>query len=151
MKIEPGNQMVKPGQANRAAQKAAGNGGFRKIYQQTVAGRFLRPAEPGKVQGGFKPAPPPGVCPADRQDQTGVLGKLEEAIDGLEKYRLCLADPASSLKQAAGYLEQAGRAVEELSMTPECHGADAALGDLVQEVLTTIVMEKTRFQRGDYL
>ena len=85
-------------------------------------------------------------------DQAQFTQKLATSLDLLETYSVWLKDPDKSLKQVHGLLEQVSSQTKTLAPElKEYSGINTDLNQFMNEFLTTIEVEKIKFNRGDYL
>ncbi|NOX33875.1 MAG: hypothetical protein GXP56_09075 [Deltaproteobacteria bacterium] len=86
-----------------------------------------------------------------KPDRTQFTLKFASSLDMLEKYASLIGDPGKTLKQAYDILEQASGQAETLAREfKEDKALDTDFKKLLTRLMTTIEVEKFKFNRGDY-
>ncbi|MFZ5995399.1 MAG: hypothetical protein ACOYU4_10495 [Thermodesulfobacteriota bacterium] len=79
------------------------------------------------------------------------VARAEELIALLDQYRMALADPKKTLKDAGILLNSAGEKVRQLDPVIQGLPSDDPLKRLLNETGVIIAVETIKFNRGDYI
>ncbi len=152
MKIDPSNpsgNLKLENQGKRAA-KAGSKIEFGKILEQEVSGMGTGLTGPGGIRACPGPASLGPIGLPGRPPAAEALDALDRTLEGLERYRRCLASAGTSLKEASALLEEVKGEVRSLQELSAARLLEPGLNDLVHEAMATVMAEEARFRRGDY-
>jgi|GEM_PF-2037205 len=79
------------------------------------------------------------------------VARAEELVALLDQYRMTLADPKKTLKDAGLLLDSAGEKVKQLAPVIQGLPSNDPLKRLLNETGIIIAVETIKFNRGDYL
>ena len=84
-------------------------------------------------------------------NQAQISKQLESSLSLLEKYASWLGNPDKTLKQAYDLLTEALARTESLDQEFRKHtNVDTDLKHILNQLMTTLEVEKVKFNRGDY-
>ena len=140
-----------PGGASRLQPgKKIEGASFRDVFSK-VAGK----ADQTPASAGLNNAPPLSSIEALAAPGTDTrlrgVARAEELIALLDQYRMALADPKKTLKDAGLLLNSAGEKVRQLDPVIQGLPSGDPLKRLLNETGVIIAVETIKFNRGDYL
>lgn len=129
--------------------KRTGTGDFEKLLLDQ-----LSPSSPSEEKPGVQTLPELSATAALRftdlqQTRPKMTQKISQAIDRLDTYVQWLADPARTLKEAAGILDDTETELQRLEASL-ADAPDAELEGIMAHLSTVVAVERTKLLRGDY-
>lgn len=140
-----------PGEAGRLQPgKKAEGASFRDVFSK-VAGK----ANQAPASAGLNNAPPlssiDALAALGTDTRLQGVARAEELVVLLDQYRMTLADPQKTLKDASLPLNSAGEKVRQLDSIIQGLPSGDPLKRLLNETGVIIAVETIKFNRGDYL
>ncbi|WDP88754.1 MAG: hypothetical protein HUN04_02985 [Desulfobacter sp.] len=154
--ITPDNQGIgKISQPARPRQTTSKGSGFTGEFSKILSDHLASEQTPASTETGGLPeldaTYASKIAGLARTDTALMSQRVSGAIDLLDQYAGCLADPESTLKHAFSLLEEiSDRATDINKELNAAENKDSRIKEIMAHLDTVVALEKIKINRGDY-